>query len=336
MRRIATPACALLATATLLLLLPGCGGGESGGAGQPGATITLKAADVHPTNYPTVQGLQFMADRVKEKSGGRIQIKIYASGVLGDEKSAIEQTQQGAIDINRVSCSPLAEFCPKIAVYSLPYLFRDNDHAWRVLGGEIGQELLDELRAAKLVGLCYYDAGARSFYNREHPIKTVDDLNGLKIRVQPNKVMIDVVQAMGASPTPMSFSEVYSALQTGVIDGAENNPPSYYETRHFEVAGYYTLDEHTRVPEVIAVSLRRWDSLSEEDRGILREAAVASVDFQREKWAEYVEEALAKVAEGGAEVAQPEDMAGFREAAKAVYDQYPNLSDLIKRIQAAK
>lgn len=319
----------LLAFACACVLVAGCGGGG-------GKKIVLKASDAHPMNYPTVQGLKFMADRVAEKTGGRITIEIYPSGVLGGEKSTIEQTQQGAIDIDRVSCSPLTEFCPEIGVYSLPYLFRDDEHAWKVLEGEIGQELLDKLRDSHLVGLCYYDAGARSFYNRVRPVRTVADLAGLKIRVQQNRVMMDVVKALGASPTPMSFSEVYSALQTGVIDGAENNPPSYYETNHYEVAKYYTLDEHTRVPEVVVVSEKTWDRLSEEDRGILREAALASVPYQRKLWKEYTEEALKKVKEGGAEVITPEDMEGFRKAAQAAYAQYPELADLIKRIQAVK
>ena len=216
----------------------------------------LIATDDHAIEYPTTQGLVRIKEIIEEKSQGRIQVLIRPSAQLGSEKEAIELTQMGIIDINRVSCSPMAEFAPEFAVYSLPYLFRNAAHEWAVLDGPIGRGLLEKLAPRRLIGLAYYDSGARSFYNNVRPINSPDDLKGLKIRVQKSEVMIDLVRALGGQPDPIACEEVYSSIQTGRIDGAENNPPSYLTTNHYEVAKYYSLDVTYCVEQNDTVILR--------------------------------------------------------------------------------
>ena len=205
--------------------------------------ITLRAADNQPEDYPTVVGLRAMADYLSENSDGRIQMEVFAGGQLGDERSTIEQTQLGVIDIVRTSTSPVGEFYAPMGVYSLPYIFRSEDHFVNVLQGEVGEELLAGLEEADLIGLAYYDSGSRNFYTTDTPIRSVEDLQGLRIRTQQSQVVLDMMELLGAEPVPMAFGEVYSSLQTGVIDGAENNFPSYgpFGVRHYEVAPYYTL-----------------------------------------------------------------------------------------------
>lgn len=298
--------------------------------------IVLRAADVHPDTYPTTRGLMRMAEIVAERSDGRIRVQVYPAGQLGDEKETIESTRLGTIQINRTSASPLAEFVPEVKVLGLPYLFRDTDHQWNVLHGPIGRELLDSLPAAGFVGLTYYDAGARNFYNSKAPVRTPDDLRGLKIRTQKSEVMVDTVAALGASPTPMAFSEVYSALQTGVIDGAENNPPSYVSTGHYEVTKYYTLDGHSRVPELVIVSKKAWDKLSPEDQELLRHAAEESAVYERQLWEAYESEAMEKARARGCEIIEP-DTAPFREATAPVLEKHgAGYEDLIRRIREAQ
>lgn len=315
---------------TLPALLVGCGGG-----GEQ-KTIVLRTAEYHPADYPTTLGLQRMAQVLKEKSGGRLVMDIYHSHTLGDEKATIERTKVGDIAINRISSAPLAEFAPIMKVFSLPYLFRDADHEWQVLKGPIGRECLDALEKRGFIGLCYYESGARSFYNRRLPITQPADLEGLRIRVQESEVMIDGVEALGASAEPMAFGEVYTSIQTGLLDGAENNPPSYETTKHFEVAPYYSLDEHSRIPEVVVFSKIMWDRLSKEDQALIREAAEASVDYQRRLWTDFEQKALDSVRKGGAKINVP-DRAPFREAVKPVYDKYrADFGDLIDRIRETK
>ena len=210
--------------------------------------MVLRLGETHVADYPTTRGDLEFSRLVEERTGGRIRIEVYHGKQLGEEKAVIEQVQFGAIDFTRVSISPLAAFAPAFDALQMPYLYRDEDHMWKVLNGPIGEEFLNSLEPADFVGLCWYDSGARNFYNSRREIKSVADLKGLKIRVQESKLMMGLVSALGAVPTPMPFGEVYSALQTGVIDGAENNWPSYFSTSHYEVAKYFTLDGHTRVP----------------------------------------------------------------------------------------
>jgi len=312
----------------MVLLITGCA--------RQGGGIVLRAADDHAEGYPTVEALKFMADLVQQRTNGQIKIQVYPSAQLGSEKETIEMLRMGALDINRVSCSPLTEVAPEIGVFSLPYLFRDEAHAWRVLDGEIGQALLKKLEDYGMVGLCYYDAGARSFYTKK-PVRTLQDLKGMKIRTQKNRIMMDLVEALGGAAVPMAFEEVYSALQTGVIDGAENNLPSYYETGHYEVAKYYTLDEHTRVPEVVLVSMKTWQKLTPQQREILRQAAKESEEYQKKLWKEYRQKAYEKVTAAGCQIIKPEDLESFRNAVSTIYKKYEEqLGEWVKKIQAVK
>ena len=272
MRRIlraAGAACLFLAIGLVLAAAPGCsrkGGGTHG-------VLTLKASDDHPLDYPTTQGLLEMGKIIDAKTDGRIKVQVFPSAQLGSETQTIENTQMGVLAINRVSCAPLSEFSKKMGVFSMPYLFRDYAHFRKVLDGPIGAEVGKDLEASGLKVLAYYDSGARSFYNTKRPIVTPDDLKGLKIRTQKSQVMVELVNALGAVATPMSFEEVYSSLQTGVIDGAENNAPSYLSTNHYEAAKYFSLNEHARVPDIVLMSVKVWDKLTPADQKIVADAA---------------------------------------------------------------
>jgi len=312
-------------------LLAGCGGSRGGPR-----KIILRTAELHPADYPTALGLQRMAQILDEKSGGRLVMDIHYSRTLGDEGATIQRTKVGSIAINRVSSAPLGEFAPIMKVFSLPYIFRDADHEWKVLKGPIGRECLHSLEEHGFIGLCYYEAGARSFYTRVRPITKPADLRGLRIRVQQSDVMIDCVQALGASAEPMDFGEIYTSIQTRLIDGAENNLPSYLTTRHFEVAPYYSLDEHGRLPEPVIFSKRVWERLSKEDQALIRQAAEASVDYQRKKWEESEKKAVAYLTRRGVKFNTP-DRSPFRAAVKPVYEKYGGqFGDLIDRIRAAR
>ena len=296
----------------------------------------LIASDDHNAEYPTTQGLYKIKEIVERETDGQLKVVVRHSAQLGSEKETIELTQMGIIDINRVSCSPMASFAPEMGVFSMPYIFRSSEHEWKVLNGEIGRRLGKQLETRHLVTLAYYDSGARSFYNKHRPINSPADLKGLKIRVQKNPVMLSLVQALGASPVPMAFEEVYSAIQTGVLDGAENNPPSYVTTGHYEVAGYYSLDEHTRIPEIVLFSKKVWDTLPEEEHEIIKAAARESQDYQISLWKAKEEEGMKKVHENGNQVNSP-DKQPFIDAVQPVYKEFAaNLGDLIKEIQAVE
>lgn len=309
-------------------ILAGCGGGEKESAGGSDSSskekkpVVLKLADNHPDDYPTVIGDKEFAKLVEEKTDGRYKVEVYPGGQLGDEKSVIEQVQLGSIDLARVNVSPVGEFSKEIGVLGLPYLFEDEDHKWDVLNGEIGEELLDSVQDAQLVGLTYYDSGARHFYNSKRSVSKPEDMKGLKIRVQQSDLFVEMVKALGASPTPMAYDEVYSAIQTGVLDGAENNFPSYYSSNHFEVAKYFTLDGHSGVPEIVIASKSLWDELSEEDQKAFKEAAMESQKVQREAWDKLVEESKKEIEAAGNEIIEIEDPAEWRKAVDVVYDKY--------------
>ena len=256
---------------------------------------------------------------------------------MGDEKALIEQLQFGGVDFTRASISPLAEFEKSLNVLSLPYLYKDADQMWRVLEGDIGESFLKSVEKSGLIGLSWYDAGARNFYNSKKPITKLDDLKGLKIRVQESQLMMGMVSALGASATPMAYGEVYSGLQTGVIDGAENNWPSYESTSHYEVAKYYVLDEHSRIPEMQMISKITWDKLSPEDQAIIKECALESAKIERELWAAKENAAEAKVKEGGSEITtlEPGEKEKFQAAMASLYTQFgAGYEDLISQIQA--
>lgn len=296
--------------------------------------ITLRAADVQPDDYPTVLGLKTMASYLAENSDGRISLEIFSGGQLGDERSTIEQAQLGIIDIVRVSSSPVGEFYTPMGVFSLPYIFRDQAHFVKVLEGPVGEELLAGLTEAGLVGLAYYDSGSRNFYTTETPIRGVEDLQGLRMRTQQSQVVLDMMEILGAEPVPMAFGEVYSSLQTGVIDGAENNYPSYGPNgvRHFEVAPYFTEDGHSRIPEVVMIAQSTWDRLSAEDQQMMRDAAAASVPVQFAAWAELSDASKQAVLGAGSEIIEVDTQA-FQDAVQPLYETYGSVyGDILERI----
>lgn len=333
-----------VALLVLLLAITGCGkqtgdDKQSGSASQAKQQekMVLRLAENQPEDYPTTIGDKEFARIVEEKTNGRIKIEVYAGGQLGDEKSVIEMVQMGGLDFARVNAQPLSDFVKKLRVLSLPYLFDNEEHLWKVLNGPIGEEILDALKDAKMVGLAYYDSGARSFYNSKREVKSPADLKGLKIRVQQSELMVNLVNALGASATPIPYGEVYSALQTGVIDGAENNWPSYYSTSHYEVAKFYTLDYHTRTPEVVIASKALWDKLSDADKQIIKDAAKASVEVQRKAWKEFEKKAIEGVKAKGNIITEVTDLKPWQEAVAPLYDKFgADYKDLIARIKAAK
>jgi tripartite ATP-independent transporter DctP family solute receptor len=227
----------------------------------------------------------------------------------------------------------LENFVPQIAVFGIPYLFRDEEHFWNVIQGPVGKELLAAGQATGLRGLCYYDAGARSFYTVDRPILKPDDLRGLKIRVQQSKTAMDMVETLGGNPTPIPFGELYTALQSSLIDGAENNPPSFFSSRHFEVCKHFSLDEHTRVPDVLLISAQVWESLEPRVRGWISEAAEESALFQRELWAQENQKALQSVQDLGVQIHRPVQ-AAFAEQVKAMHQSYAGTpaGELMQRI----
>ncbi|MBQ9494818.1 MAG: TRAP transporter substrate-binding protein [Treponema sp.] len=302
-------------------------------------TMVLRYAENQPQDYPTTKAAYEFARIIEEKTNGRIKVEVYYGAQLGDEKTVIEQLQFGAIDFTRVSVSPLAEFSKSLNVLQLPYLYRDADQMWKVLDGEIGQDFLKSLEASGFVGLSWFDAGARNFYNSRRPINSLADLRGLKIRVQESQQMMDMVQALGANPTPMAYGEVYSALQTGVIDGAENNWPSFESTSHYEVSKYFVLDEHTRVPEPQLVSKMTWNKLSAADQQIIRAAAAEAAKLERKLWIEREKESEAKVRAGGAVITtlSAAEKQKFQNAMAPLYKKYgAGYEDIIAKIQATR
>ncbi|OOM78983.1 TRAP transporter substrate-binding protein [Clostridium sp. BL-8] len=303
-------------------------------AKQETPAMTLRMADNQPEGYPTVLGDREFAKQLEEKTNGRIKVEVYIGGQLGDENSTTEQVQFGAIDAIRTSCSQLAQFNNLMGAVAQPYLFKDKDQMFRALEGDAGKKLLDSLESdSKMVGLAWLDAGSRNFYNTKKDVKTPDDLKGLKIRVQESKPMLDLVQALGASPTPMAYGDVYSALQTGVIDGAENNWPSYLSTNHYEVATHITVDEHTRVPELMVMSKMTWDKISTDDQKLVVEAAKAGAEVEKTEWLKQEKEAEDKIAAAGkVTITKLDDKQAFQDKVKSLYDQHPEwkeITDLI-------
>lgn len=301
--------------------------------------VTLRSSDTHPDGYPTVVAVQKMGEMLKERTGDRLCIDVFHSAQLGEEKDTIEQTQFGVIDMNRVSLGPFNNIIEETKIPSLPYIFRSVDHMHKVMDGPVGQQILDAFTAHDLIGLAFYDGGSRSFYNSQKPINSMADLAGMKFRVMQSDLFVDMVAALGANATPMPYGEVYSSIQTGVIDGAENNWPSYDSSGHFEVAKYYTLDEHLIVPEVLVMAKSSFDKLSAEDQAAVRQAAKDSVPVMRELWAAREEESAAKVRAAGAEIVTNIDKTPFIEAMVPVYQKYvttPVLQKMVVDIQATE
>jgi len=310
----------------LFALVPGCA--------RRGGPRVLKLAHTLDQAHPVHRGMKHMADRLKEISGGRMRIDIYSGGQLGAERELIELLQIGSLAMTKVSTSPLEGFVPEMKIFSLPYIFLDEEHLWRFLNGEIGRRLLLKCEEYRLRGLAYYDAGSRSFYTKDRPIRAPRDLRGLKIRVQKSQTSARMVQALGGAATPISWGELYTALQQGVVDGAENNPPSFHLSRHYEVCRYYCLDEHTAVPDVLLISTHVWNSLDTRERLWLQRAVDESVAVQKDLWREATRLALEEVRAAGVEIIVP-DKRPFRIAVQPLLEDYrgTSLFSMIERIR---
>lgn len=313
------------------------GSDESGGGSRTeGPKYSFRLADTHPDGYPTVVGDLKFAELVKEKSGGRITIEVFPSAQLGEEKAVIEQVQLGAIEFTRVSTGALGGFNKQYEVFSLPYIFDSDEHLWKFLESDKGTELLDSLESSRMKGLAYYSSGARSFYSTK-PLTSIDDIKGQKVRVIQNKVNIDLMEALGANATPMAYGEVFSALQTGIIDAAENNYPSFLTSNHYQQAKNLILDQHQRVPETLLISKITWDKLSETDRAIIKEAAEESVATQRAEWDRFEKDSEEKIKAAGVTITEVTDLTPWQNAVKPVIDKYRSeYSDILDAIEQAK
>ncbi|MEE9347365.1 MAG: TRAP transporter substrate-binding protein [Robiginitomaculum sp.] len=318
---------ALIALLGFSLLLAACS--------READSNVLRLAHNMTTDHPVHIAMVDMGERLEVLSGGEMSIQIYSGGQLGKEREVIELLQIGAIAMTKVSTISMSGFSEDMRVFSVPYIFENNAHYWRVLNGPVGQDILGSLEPALLKGLGFYDAGSRSFYMTDGPIRTPADLKGKKIRVQPSRASIDMVKALGGSATPISWGELYTALQQGVVDGAENNSPSYYISKHYETAKYYSLDEHTSVPDLIIISAKVWQGLSAQEQGWLSEAMAQSSLKQREQWAKASKDALEKVAKAGVEIIYP-DKKPFQDAVKGLKASHDGsrIGDLLERIAA--
>lgn len=300
------------------------------------ASVDLRASDVHDASYPTVRGLQSMADQLDQATEGRIHLKIYPGAQLGDERDMLEMTIFGGIDISRTSIAPLNSIVPETGVFSLPFLFRSTEHMREVLDGVIGDEILAHFEPHGLIGLAYYDAGARSMYNNQRPIHSPTDMQGMKVRVMNSQIFVDMIAALGGNATPMGFGQVYESLALGTIDAAENNWPSFESSRHFEVATHYSVTQHVMVPEVVVMSRYRWQKLSIEDQVLLRTAAKDSVPVMRELWDARVKVSRDAMVAAGIQIVDGINKQPFMDAMQPLYDQYlkdPALRDLVEKIR---
>lgn len=286
-------------------------------------------------SHPVHLAMEYMAEKVADKSDGKIEITVYPSQQLGTERECLELLQIGSLAMTKVSASVLEGFAPDFKVFSLPYIFRNEEHKFNFYESDLGLQLLQSPEKFWLRGLCYYDAGSRSFYTIDTPIQTPADLEGLKIRVQESPTSVKLVNSLGGSATPISWGELYTALQQGVVDGAENNPPSFYLSRHYEVCKYYSLNEHTTVPDVLLISTVIWDDLTTQQQNWIQEAALESYNYQKKLWQKATEEALTKVQEAGVEVVYP-DKQPFMDKVQSLLNEYgdqPEVWELIKKIK---
>jgi tripartite ATP-independent transporter DctP family solute receptor len=296
----------------------------------------FRAADTQSEDYPTVQALRYMGHLIAEKSGGRHQIRVFHSRQLGEEKETIEQTRAGAIDLNRTNVALIGTFVPAMNVLAMPFLFRSIEHLQKVLDGPIGNEILGSFEPYGFVGLAFYDSGARSIYNSVRPVRSVADMKGLRLRVQQSELMSDMIKALGAEAIELPYGQVITGLATKLIDGAENNWPSFVTTDHYKYAGFYSLTEHTMSPEVLVMSQKAWQSLSPEDRNIFREAATRSSQFMREKWKDLEDQSRAQAKAAGVTIVTDFDRKPFEAAMAGIYakaQRDPAVAQLIERIR---
>jgi tripartite ATP-independent transporter DctP family solute receptor len=316
----------LVTLISLVLSLSGCS--------KKSDVTVIKMGHALDTEHPVHKAMLFMAEKLKEKSGGKVVLEVYPGEQLGSEREMIEQVQMGLLDMTKVSTSPLESFIPLMSVFSVPYLFRDGDHLWKFLDNPAGKKLLQAGEEKGFKGLCYYDAGSRSFYTKDKPILKPADLEGMKIRVQESKTSMQMIRELGASPTPIAWGELYTSLQQGVVDGAENNPPSFYLSGHYEVCKYYSLDEHTMVPDIVLMSLKTWNKLPVDIQKMVQDAADESVIEQKRLWKETTDNALKIVQERGVTVYHP-DKEPFREKVKPMHDSYKGtkVGELMQEIE---
>jgi len=312
------------------------------------ATVTLGTANasaaewrgwnIHVEGYPNTVAMDKFAELLAEKTNGEITLSMFHAGVLGSQPDAIEQVRIGGLEIGNFNLGPIGPIAPEANVVSLPFIFKDMDHMHRVLDGEGGQRISDGMAKKGLIALAWYDSGARSFYNSKKPIQTPADVTGMKVRVMNNDLYSGMIAALGGNPSPMAFAEVYQALKTGVVDGAENNWPSYESTGHYEVAGYYSLSQHLIIPECVCINADVYNGLSDANKAAVKEAAVESAVLQRELWAKRAEASREKVMAAGVKFNDIPDKTPFQEAMKPVYDKYladnPDLKPLVELIQS--
>ena len=310
---------AVVATGGFSLFLSG----QKSSIGAGSSHMVLKLGHALDTNHPVHKGMEFMKERLEELSDGSVTMNIYPGSVLGSEVQCIEQLQNGSLAMTKTSAAAMENFIPEMSVYGLPYVFRDVDHYWNVLKGPIGKGLLQQGESKFLRGLCYYDSGSRNFYTKDRPIRSPEDLEGLKIRVMNSKTAMDMVSAMGAAPTPIAWGELYSSLAQGTVDGAENNPPSFTSNKHYEVCKHFTLDGHTRVPDILLISTKVWEKLDPKVQGWVQQAATESSDFQRKLWKEKSLEALARAKEEGVTIYEV-DIAAFAEKVTPLLNNIEN------------
>ena len=306
------------------------------GCSQKSRVKEIKLGHSLDPSHSVHKAMVLMSDKLYEYSGGKMRIKIYPSSQLGSEREALELLQIGSLGMTKVSTGTLENFAPGMKVFGLPFLFRDKAHSFSVLDGEVGDKLLLESEKFWLRGLTYYDAGSRSFYTKEKPVHSPEDLDGLKIRVMQSQTAMNMVKAMGGSPTPISWGELYTALQQGIVDGAENNPPSFYLSRHYEVCKYYIIDEHTALPDVLIMSTHVWNSLSDQEQEWLMRAVKESVVYQRIEWEKAEKEALEQVQKAGVEIIYP-DKSPFNSKVQDLFAEYrkdPDMAKVIDQINA--
>ncbi|MCC5834839.1 MAG: TRAP transporter substrate-binding protein [Opitutales bacterium] len=317
---------------SLAILLSGCGRLSDGDSER---TLILAHA-MHET-HPVSVAMAWMPERLREVSDGALDMKIYPAGQLGSERNLLELTQIGTVGISKLSSATLENVIPEMRVFSLPYLFEDPEQRWDVWLGPVGQELLKTGIPFRVRGIAYYDAGSRSIYTVNRPVFSPEDLNGLRIRVTESVMAMRLMRAMGASPAPLAFSELYTAFQGGVMDGAENNPPSFHTTRHYEVCNYYTLNRHTVIPDMLVISNPLWESLSEQERDWLQQVVGESVELQRELWQEAEAIAMQSFRDAGVKIIEP-DLEPFRQSVQPFYDSIrtndPELYAWVERIRA--
>ncbi len=317
----------IISSLLILLMFAGCSGS--------GSKKTIKLAHGLSVNHSVHKAMVRMGEELAVLSDGQMEVEIYPSQQLGTERQCLELLQIGSLDMTKVSSGVMENFAPKMSVFGIPFLFSDKEHLFQVLDGQVGKSILNDGEKYWLKGLGYYDAGSRSFYTKETPVEEPEDISGLKIRVMESATAMDMVRAMGGSPTPISWGELYTSLQQGVVDGAENNPPSFYLSKHYEVCKYYSLDEHTALPDVLIAGTHFYNSLNEQEKEWLQEAVDRSVVYQRELWAESEAEALREVEKAGVTILRP-DKSEFVEKTESIIESYRSDTTLYNLIQQIK